>query len=178
MGNYAKWDQTRARDLYLQGLPPAKIASELNVSIGALHAAIKRHKWAVAKRDLSQSFEERGKTWREKAAQAVERLLDAFRLLPDKRLRALARADVQSLRDIVATGMEVYGLDQQSQAPKVQVAVYNKGGWVRVGEGMDYGDPAKSKGPECIDVASSTCDSKPTDNKSDGGSDAPPGEGG
>jgi hypothetical protein len=156
MSKLAKWDQTRARDLYLQGLPPARIAAELGISPGALAAAIKRHRWAAAKRDLSLSFGERGKRWREKAAMAVERLLDAFRLLPDQRLRALARADVQSLRDIVATGMEVYGLDRDQPGARVQVAVYDRGGWVRV----DSGGAPESRSAECIDVASATCDAQ------------------
>jgi hypothetical protein len=54
--------------------------------------------------------------------------------IPEARLRKLLRPDVQSIKDLVSTGMQVYGLDHGNSGPTVQIAVYNKGGYTKVGD--------------------------------------------
>ena len=127
-----KKDYGRALDLYIQGVQPAQIAHDLDIPIGTLQAQIHRGKWRSAKLELLQTLPERGVQWRNRAATLVNRLTDAAMNMPEARLRKLLRADVQSVRDLIATGMQVYGLDQPGSGTTVQIAVYNKTGYVKV----------------------------------------------
>jgi hypothetical protein len=126
-------DYTKARDLYLQGVPSVVIAQQLGIPIDTLKARITRGKWVAARQDVSAELPERGAKWRNRIATLVNRLTDAAIAMPDARLRKLARPDVQSIRDLVSMGMQAYGLDQAGSGPTVQIAVYNKGGYTKVG---------------------------------------------
>jgi len=125
-------DYTRARDLYLQGVSTNQIAEDLNIPIGTLKARITRGRWRNQKLEVLTALPERGIAWRNRAATLVNRLTDAAMNMPEQRLRKLLRADVQSVRDLISTGMQVYGLDQPGSGTTVQIAVYNKTGYTRV----------------------------------------------
>jgi len=135
-------DWVLAQNLYNQGLAPHVIAKRLDIPLATLSARINRQKWVAKRdqlqRDVGQVLEERGRQWRFLAIDSVDRFMDALTRLPKNRVDKVARADVQSLKDLIETGLKAYGLD--------------KGDPVQVRIGVWVGSSEAKVQPKTIDV--------------------------
>jgi hypothetical protein len=135
-------DWTLAQALYNQGVAPAKICKRLGIPAPTLSQRITRQGWKTKRdelsKDVGQILEERGRQWRFLAIDSVDRFMDALTRLPKQRVDKVARADVQSLKDLIETGLKAYGLD--------------KGDPVQVRIGVWVGSSEAGVRPKTIDV--------------------------
>ena len=122
-------DWKTIESLYLQGVSPTKIAKDYDVQYPTLIARIKRGQWSERKQAVSTSahynIEERAKSWRLLAIDAVDRFFQALRALPKSRLDKLQRQDVQNLKDLVETGLRAYGLDKETASTRITIGLYS-----------------------------------------------------
>jgi hypothetical protein len=122
-------DWKTAESLYFQGVLPSVISKDLDIPLSTLSQRITRQGWAKRKQSLSKevgtSIEERAKSWRLLAIDAVDRFFQALRALPKSRLDKLQRQDVQNLKDLVETGLKAYGLDKEAASARITIGLYS-----------------------------------------------------
>jgi hypothetical protein len=135
---------------------PSVISKDLDIPLSTLSQRITRQGWAKRKQNLSKevgtSIEERAKSWRLLAIDAVDRFFQALRALPKSRLDKLQRQDVQNLKDLVETGLKAYGLDKEAASTRITIGLYAGASGASVVQGSE------PKQAQVIDVQCSTAD--------------------
>jgi len=145
-------DWRRAQARVLQGVALTDVAKEMRVSYSTLHKRCTREHWLKPK-DVewdSNNLDELGRVWRQRSIKVCSAWLKELEGAPVDRRRKVARADVQSIKDLVETGMRALGLDKETASTRITIGLYAGASGASV---VPNGEPKQA---QVIDVQAST----------------------